>query len=555
MNRLRWFTIVLVLALVVISASEKQSSAPRGMQMFSAVALKAHDRFLASDLLEGRGPGTRGDDLAMQYIAAQFESYGLQPAGDNGTYFQRVPLLGVTMDPDKTSLSFTRDGAPAIGPLKHLDQFVATDQSQNATSTLNSDLVFVGHGVVAPEYRWDDYKGLDAHGKTLIMLVDDPPANAQEPDLFKGKTRTYYGRWTYKYETGTAKGADGVILIHTADAAGYPWAVVRNSWGGETSYVRLKPGQPAVHIAAWMTDSLAAELFRAAGYDLNTLTQQAASRDFKPVALGTKLTGTIASKIRPFDTANVTAKLTGSDPKLRDEAILYTAHHDHLGVGKPDARGDTIYNGAIDNASGCALLLEMARVWSETQPAPKRSIYFSAVAAEEQGLLGSAFLGQNPPIPAGRIALNLNFDAIPELGRVRDVVMNGVERTTFYPTAQRVTSAMGITIVPDPEPEQGHYYRSDHFSLGKVGIPAFSVDSGHDFVGKGKEWGDKMSAEYREKHYHQPSDEFDPNWDWSEGVQMAQLGYWLGWEAANSATMPNWKPGDEFRAVRDRSLR
>ena len=522
--------------------------------MFSAAALKAHDRFLASDLLEGRGPGTRGDDLAMQYIAAQFESYGLQPAGDNGTYFQRVPLLGVTMDPDKTSLSFAREGAAAIGPLKHLDQFVATDQSQSATSTLNSDLVFVGHGVIAPEYRWDDYKGLDAHGKTLIMLVDDPPANAQEPDLFKGKTRTYYGRWTYKYETSTAKGADGVILIHTPEAAGYPWAVVRNSWGGETSYVRLKPGQPAVHIASWITDSLAAELFRAAGYDLNTLTQQAASRDFKPVALGYKLTGTIASKIRPFDTANVTAKLTGSDATLRDEAILYTAHHDHLGVGKPDARGDTIYNGAIDNASGCALLLEMARVWSETQPAPKRSIYFSAVAAEEQGLLGSAFLGQNPPIPAGRIALNLNFDAIPELGRVRDVVMNGVERTTFYPTAQRVTSAMGIAIVPDPEPEQGHYYRSDHFSLGKVGIPAFSVDSGHDIVGKGKEWGDKMSAEYREKHYHQPSDEFDPNWDWSEGVQMAQLGYWLGWEAGNSATMPTWKPGDEFRAARDRSL-
>jgi Zn-dependent M28 family amino/carboxypeptidase len=555
MNRLRWFTIVLVLALIVISASEKESSAPRGMQMFSATALKAHDRFLASDLLEGRGPGTRGDDLAMQYIAAQFESYGLQPAGDSGTYYQRVPLLGMTMDPQATSLSFTRDGAPAIGPLTHLEQFVATDQSQNATSTLNSDLVFVGHGVVAPEYRWDDYKGLDAHGKTLIMLVDDPPANAQEPDLFKGKTRTYYGRWTYKFETATAKGADGVILIHTTDAAGYPWAVVRNSWGGETSYVRLKPGQPAVHIASWITDSLAAELFRAAGYDLNTLTQQAASRDFKPVALGYKLTGTIASKIRQFDTANVTAKVTGSDPKLRDEAILYTAHHDHLGVGKADARGDTIYNGAIDNASGCALLLEMARVWSQTQPAPQRSIYFSAVAAEEQGLLGSAFLGQNPPIPAGRIALNLNFDAIPELGRVRDVVMNGVERTTFYPTAQRVTTAMGITIVPDPEPEQGHYYRSDHFSLGKVGIPAFSVDPGHDVVGKGKEWGDKMSAEYREKHYHQPSDEFDPNWDWSEGVQMAQLGYWLGWEAANSATMPNWKPGDEFRAVRDRSLR
>jgi len=557
MRRLPWFAIPL-LAIISISATEKPSAIPaavqRGMKEFSAEALKAHDRFLASDLLEGRAPGTRGDDLAMLYIAAQFESYGLQQAGDSGTYFQRVPLLGISMDPEKSSVSFTKEGAPAIGPLKFLDQFVASDESQNESSAFNSELVFVGHGVVAPEYRWDDYKGLDAHGKTLVMLVDDPPASAREPDLFKGKTRTYYGRWTYKYETGAARGADGVILIHTNDAAGYPWEVVRNSWGRERSYVKLKPNQPAIRFASWITESLAAELFRAAGYDLNKLTQQAASRDFKPVSLGYKLSGTIASKIRPFETANVTARLTGSDPKLRDEAILYTAHHDHLGIGKADARGDTIYNGAIDNASGCAILLEMARVWSETKPAPKRSIYFSAVAAEEQGLLGSAFLGLNPPIPAGRIALNLNFDAIPEIGRVRDVVMNGVERTTFYPTAQRVTRAMGIIIVPDPEPEQGHYYRSDHFSLGKVGIPAFSVDAGHDIVGKGKEWGDKMSAEYREKHYHQPSDEFDPKWDWSEGLQMAQLGYWLGWEAANAATMPNWKPGDEFRAVRDQSV-
>src|SRR5437868_3683523 len=261
MIRLKYLTFPLIVAALPILAVEKSSTIPavvgRGMKMFSGDAMKAHDKFLASDLLEGRGPGTRGDDLAMQYIAAQFEAYGLQPAGDSGTYYQRVPLLGVTMDASNTNLAFTKEGGSTIGPLKHLDDFVATDQSQSPSSTISSDLVFVGHGVVAPEYRWDDYKGLDAHGKTLIMLVDDPPANVQEPDLFKGKTRTYYGRWTYKYETGTAKGADGVILIHTDDAAGYPWAVVRNSWGGETSCVRLKPEQPAVHIASWITDSLA----------------------------------------------------------------------------------------------------------------------------------------------------------------------------------------------------------------------------------------------------------------------------------------------------------
>jgi Zn-dependent M28 family amino/carboxypeptidase len=554
MNRFSSFTLIVFIAAALPLAAAEESVA-RGMQSFSADAMKAHDKFLASDLLEGRGPGTRGDELARQYIAAQFESYGLEPAGDNGTFFQRVPLLGIRMDAANTTLSFVKQGAPTIGPLTHLDDFVATDQSQNPSSALNSELVFVGHGDVAPEYRWDDYKGLDAHGKTLIMLVDDPPASAQEPDLFKGKARTYYGRWTYKYETGAAKGADGVILIHTNEAAGYPWSVVRNSWGGESSYVRLATGQPALHIASWITEKIASDLFKAAGYDLDALTRAAASRDFKPVPLGFKLAGTIGSKIRPFETGNVVAKVTGSDPKLRDEGILSTAHHDHLGIGRPDDRGDAIYNGAIDNASGCALLLEMARVWANTRPAQKRSIYFAAVAAEEQGLLGSAYLGQHPPIPAGRIALNLNYDAIPELGRVRDVVLNGAERTTFFPTAQRVAKAMHLTIVPDPEPEQGHYYRSDHFSLGKVGIPAFSIESGQDIIGKGKEWGMKMSSDYREHRYHQPSDEFDPNWDWSQGVQMAQLGYWLGWEAANAATMPTWKPGDEFRAVRDRSVK
>jgi len=538
------------LLLIAAASSTAPPAVERAMKMFSADAMRAHDKFLASDLLEGRGPGTRGDDLAMQYIAAQFEAYGLTPAGDNGTFFQRVPLLGITMDAASTSLSFTKDGAPAIGPLKHMDQFVATDQSQTASSALNSDLVFVGHGVVAPEYRWDDYKGLDAHGKTLIMLVDDPPANAQEPDLFKGKTRTYYGRWTYKYETGTAKGADGVILIHTNDAAGYPWQVVRNSWGGETSYVRLAPGAQALHIAAWMTQDTAASLFKAAGYDLNTLTQAASSRDFKPVALGYKLTGTIASKIRAFDTANVVAKLTGSDPKLRDEAVLYTAHHDHLGIGRPDDRGDTIYNGAIDNASGCAILLDLAHVWANTKPAPKRSIYFASVAAEEQGLLGSAYLGQHPPVPAGRIALDLNYDAVPELGRVRDVVLNGAERTTFYPTAERITKAMGITISPDPEPEQGHYYRSDHFSLARVGIPSFSVNEGVKYKGHDEAWGLAQDEDYTQHHYHQPSDEYHAEMDFTGDGTMARFGFILGWQAATQPQLVKWEKGDEFEAAR-----
>jgi len=563
----RWLVCAVALALIGVpfiaattpaAKTATTSSVPPAMQRaldaFSANALRAHDRFLASDLLEGRGPGTRGDELAMQYIAAQFEAVGLKPAGDHGSFFQKVPLIGIQTDPANTSLAFTKDGANVIGPMKLADEYVGQNKQQNENETIDSDVIFVGHGVTAPEYKWDDFKGIDTKGKTLVMLVDDPPANASEPDLFKGKTRTYYGRWTYKFEQGARKDADAVILIHTNESAGYGWQVVSNSWGGENSFMKLKPGQHELKFAGWITQDVARNLFKAAGQDLDALTKAAASRDFKPVPLGVKLTGKVTSKIRSFDTANVVAKLDGSDPKLKEEAILYTAHHDHLGIGKPDSTGDTIYNGAIDNASGCALLIEMARVWAHTQPRPKRSIYFSAVAAEEQGLLGSAYLGENPPIPAGRIALNLNFDAIPEYGRVRDVQMNGAERTTFFPIAQRVTKEMGIRIVPDQEPEQGHYYRSDHFSLGKVGIPAFSVDAGQDVVGKPAGWGKKQSDEYREKHYHQPSDEISNDWDWSTGVEMAQLGYWLGWEAANSPTMPTWVPGDEFRGIRDASL-
>ena len=550
----RWLVCAAAVGLMAATTSSVPPAMQRALDAFSANALRAHDRFLASDLLEGRGPGTRGDELAMQYIAAQFEAVGLKPAGDHGSFFQKVPLIGIATDPANTSLAFTKDGANVIGPMKLAEEYVGQNKQQQENATIDSDVIFVGHGVTAPEYKWDDFKGIDTKGKTLVMLVDDPPANASEPDLFKGKTRTYYGRWTYKYEQGAHKDADAVILIHTNEAAGYGWQVVSNSWGGEMSFMKLKSGQHDLKFACWITQDVARNLFKAAGQDLDALTKAAASRDFKPVPLGVKFTGKITSKIRSFDTANVVAKLEGSDPKLKEEAILYTAHHDHLGVGKPDATGDTIYNGAIDNASGCALLIEMARVWSHTQPRPKRSIYFSAVAAEEQGLLGSAYLGMNPPIPAGRIALNLNFDAIPEYGRVRDVQMNGAERTTFFPTAQRITKEMGIRIVPDQEPEQGHYYRSDHFSLGKVGIPAFSVDAGQDVVGKPAGWGKKQSDEYREKHYHQPSDEISNDWDWSTGVEMAQLGYWLGWEAANSPTMPTWVPGDEFRGIRDASL-
>lgn len=524
---------------------------PPKFDSFRPEAVRAHLRYLSSDLLEGRGPGTRGDALATGYLAAQLEAMGLQPAGDDGTYFQKVSLLGITTDPAKSRVDIRKSDGTSLGPLTYRDQYVGGNQTQQEQVSLDSELVFVGHGVVAPEYQWDDYKGTDLRGKTLVMLVDDPPATEKEPQLFRGIARTYYGRWTYKYEIATARGADAVLLIHTDAAAGYGWQVVRNSWTGEQAYVKNAPGQHALGFAGWLTQATAQQLFQAAGLDLAAMTKAAGSRNFKPVPLKLRLQGNLTSTIRPFETNNVVAKLEGSDPALKNEAVLYTAHHDHLGIGTPDDDDptDTIYNGAIDNASGTATILEVARVWSETQPRPKRSLLFAFVAAEEQGLLGSKYFGEHPPIAAGRIAMGINIDAIQLLGDVGSVTMIGIDRTTFFPTAQKVARALSLNIVPDQAPEQGSYYRSDHFSLAKVGVPSFSIKQGNDVVGKPPEWGVARSNEYRAKHYHQASDEFDPTWDFNAAAQMGRLALWLGHEAANAPEKPMWLQGEEFYEV------
>lgn len=564
MHRFRFIALLLIAALPLAGhePAKKKSAEPAmpaavktSVDAFSDDAIRAHTKFLSSDLLEGRGPGTRGDELTQQYIASQFEAIGLQPAGDNGTYLQKVSLLGIQPIADRSTLSFAKSGGGSIGPLKFLDEYVGGNQSQEPSVSVGSDIVFVGHGVIAPEYKWDDYKGVDVRGKTIVMLVDDPPATAQEPDLFRGRARTYYGRWTYKFEMATKLGAEAAILIHTNDAAGYGWSVVRNSWSGEQAYVKRKAGAHALDFAGWVTQDVAKRLFAAAGHDLDALTKSAGTRDFKPVPLGHRLEGTVASTLRPFDTANVVAKIEGSDPKLKGEAVLYSAHHDHLGIGTPDDEdpSDRIYNGAIDNATGTATVLEIARVWSEAKQRPKRSILFALVAAEEQGLLGSEFLGRNPPIPAGRIALGINLDALYLFGRTTNVTMIGVEKMTFFPVAQRVTKAMNLAIVPDQAPEQGSYYRSDHFSLAKAGVLAFSIKQGNEIAGKPKEYGQARSKEYRDKHYHQASDEFDPSWDFDSAVQVAQLAFWFGYEAANAKELVNWLPGEEFSAARDAS--
>ena len=552
---------VLVVFIVLVSANLLAEPPGRGqagarvpgvaiaaLQKIDPLRIREHTRFLSHDLLEGRGTGQRGGDIAAEYIAAQFALYGLKPAGEHGTYMQKVPMVGITTLP-QTTFSL----APAKGDawsLKPLDEYVAYDQTQQASSDLDAGIVFVGYGIQAPEYQWDDYKGLDVRGKVLLMLVNEPDSN--DVKFFKGRALTYYGRWTYKYEQAARLGAVGVILIHKTDMASYGWEVVRNSNSGEKSYLKLE-GSPRLKVASWVQLDVARKLAASGGFDVDRMMLDARSREFHPVPLPVKLKAHMVSKVRPFESNNVLALLPGSDAKLKDEAVLYTSHYDHLGI-RPEESGDNIYNGSDDNATGCGILLELANVFSLAAQKPRRSILFAAVTAEEQGLLGSEYLGKHPPIPAAKIALDLNFDDIPPLGAPQEVEVSGSERTTFYPVVQGLAEEFRLAIRPDSHPEAGYYYRSDHFSLARVGIPSFSINEGMKYKGHDQAWGERQANEYTEKHYHQPSDEFDPKADFTGDATMARFGFALGWQAASQAKLVGWQKGDEFEAARLKSL-
>jgi Zn-dependent M28 family amino/carboxypeptidase len=516
-------------------------------QKIDSERIRAHVRFLSHDLLEGRGTGQRGGDIAAEYIATQFALDGLKPAGDNGTYMQKVPMVGITLSPETTFSLVPASGSPR--DLKFLSEYVAYDETQQAQSNVNADIVFVGYGIQAPEYQWDDYKGVDVKGKVLLMLVNEPPSD--DPKFFKGKALTYYGRWTYKYEQAARKGAVGAILIHKTDMASYPWDVVRNSDSGEKSYLKLD-GSPKLTVSSWIHLDAAKVLAAMSGLDLDKMMMDARSRDFHPVSLPVKLQAHMVSKVRPFESNNVIAMLPGSDAKLKTEAVMYTAHYDHLGI-RPEMPGDNIYNGADDNASGCGILLEMAHAYGTAAQQPRRSILFASVTAEEQGLLGSEYLGKHPPIPAGKIALDLNYDDIPPLGSPEEVEISGSERTTFYPTVQALAQEFRLAIRPDSHPEAGYFYRSDHFSLARVGIPAFSISEGVKYKGHDAAWGLEQANEYTEKHYHQPSDEYHADMDFTGDAVMARFGFALGWEAAGAPKVVGWEKGDEFEAARLKS--
>ena len=545
MKTFRAFLLVMISVFAAHAQSNLPAAAQKAMNGIDAEKIRATVKYLADDKLEGRGTGQKGGDMAADWIAGQFKNYGLAPAGDSGTYFQNIEFYGVTADPAQTHFAFVPKSGAEMA-LKFADDYVATNLAHAEKSEIDAPIVWVGYGINAPEYKWDDYKGTDVKGKFLLMLVNEPPSN--DPNFFKGRALTYYGRWTYKYEEAARRGAAGVILVHKTEMASYPWEVVRNSWGGETSLLK-EDTDPKLKSAGWIQLEVARKLAQSAGMDLDKMMQDANSRGFKPVELPVRVKETLVSRVRAFASRNVVGEVKGSDSNLAQQAILYTAHYDHLGI-HPEEKGDNIYNGAADNATGCGILLELARTISAAEQKPKRTVLFAAVTAEEQGLLGSKYLGQHPPIPAKNISLDLNYDDIQPLGEPQQLVVTGAERTSVYPLVESVAKQFGLAIQPDDRPEAGHYYRSDHFSLARVGVPAFSVNQGALFKGHDLAWGEEKEKDYVAHRYHQPSDEYRPDMDFTADAKMAKFGLILGWKAANQPSLAGWQAGDEFEKAR-----
>ena len=550
------FATCLILGLACQPATETDP-VKRAHDSINANDIMAHTKELSSDKYEGRGPGTPGEELTVKYLTEQFQKLGLKPGNPDGTFVQKVPLAGFTGQPtasfmagDKTiNLEFPRD-------------YVAVSRRLVPESKVeNSDLVFVGYGVVAPEYGWDDYKGLDVKGKTIVMLINDPAVpDPGAPDkldekMFKGKAMTYYGRWTYKYEIATEKGAAAAIIIHETGPAGYPYEVVSGSWSRENFDIQ-KPDKNIGRVAveSWITLDKAKELFAATGQDFDALKKAAVSKDFKPVPLTAKANFTVQNTVREINSANVIAKVEGSDATLKNEYVVYSAHWDHLGRD-PKLTGDQIFNGALDNASGTAALLEIAEAFTKMQTAPKRSILFLAVTAEEKGLLGAKYYAQNPLYPLNKTLANINMDGVNQWGKTKDITMVGDDNSTLIDLLREAAKEQGRVVNPDPESEKGFYYRSDHFEFAKVGVPALYTDSGIVFVGKDEAYSKQKRDEYTAKDYHKVSDEIKPDWDLAGAVEDAQLLTTIGYRIAQSDKFPEWKSGSEFKAKRDEMMK
>ncbi|HKQ61722.1 MAG TPA: M28 family peptidase [Candidatus Polarisedimenticolaceae bacterium] len=527
---------------------ELPAGAAAAEQRINRDALAGAIRFLADDLLEGRAPAARGDRLARAYIRAEMEQLGLRPGGPGDQWEQPFAMVGLTTRAPKT-WPF-RAGERTLD-LSLWDDFILASGVQAERARLDgAELVFVGYGITAPEFGWDDFKGRDLRGKLLLMLNNDPD---ESPELFAGKRRLYYGRWDYKYESAAKQGAAGAIILHTPESAGYPWAVVQNSWSGE-QFELPDEGGPRLQLTGWVTEQAGRRLVALGGQDLDRLVAAAHRRDFQPVDLGVRTSVDVACELRRVETANVLGVLPGVAGPLAEQLVVFSAHHDHLGVGPPDERGDSIYNGALDNASGVAQLLAVARAFVALPAAPSRSVLFLALAAEEQGLLGSEYYARHPTVPAGRIAADINFDGGNIWGPTTDIALIGRGKSDLDRLAEAAAARQGRHVTDEAFPDRGFFYRSDQFNFAKIGVPSLYFDQGAQFTGRPADWGREQVETWENRHYHRPSDEFGPDWNLDGMVDDARLAFIAGLLAATQRELPAWRPGDEFEAARKRAL-
>ncbi len=520
----------------------------RALAMITADYMREQVIELASDRYEGRGPGTAGDRLARDYLVGELQALGLEPGAADGGWQQAFELVGLTAEQPPEWSFATADASLA---LDQWNDFIASSGVQAERAAFDdAELVFVGYGIQAPEYDWDDYKGVDLDGKVLLIMNNDPD---WDPELFAGETRLYYGRWRYKYESAARQGAVGAIIIHTTPSAGYPFQVVQTSWTGEQ--FQLPAGdEPRSQVEAWVTEDAARRLVALGGHDLDALREAADNRDFEPVPLGVTTSIAMDVELSRVESANVLGLIPGSDPELADEAVIYTAHHDHLGIGTPNEAGDTIYNGAMDNASGVAQVLAIARALQALPEPPRRSILVAFVGAEEQGLLGSKYYAENPTFPPGKIAANINYDGGNIWGHTHDVTFIGLGKSTIDEIVLSIAQSQGRTVKPDQFADRGYFYRSDQFSFAKIGVPALYLDTGTEFVDRPADWGKAQVNHYTDVNYHQPTDEYDDSWNFDGMIEDARLGFWTGLSIAISDEMPRWNPGDEFEAARLEAL-
>lgn len=544
-KRCLWLVVIVMIIPAVTLAQPELIGPPKSI---NENTLKAHIRFLSDDLLGGRGLGSAGSAIAQLYIANQMQLLGLKGGFEGSSYYQKFDMIEINT---KTEMQLKITGRRGEVDLTYYDEFVAFPGVQTERIKIDkAELVFAGYGIQAPEYNWDDFKDVDVKGKVLLIMNNDP--NTGDPDFFGGKARLYYGRWSYKYEQAARMGAVGAIVIHTTPSAGYPWKVVQTSWSG-AQFELPKQEQSSLIYKGWVTERGAYKIAELGGHNLDELRTAAEDRKFKPVPLGVRVSGGLDSTYRKLQATNVGGVIEGSGPKSKEQAIVFTAHYDHLGTGKA-VNGDSIYNGARDNASGVACLLALAQAFSERDKPVRRTLIFLAVDGEESGLLGSQYFAANPTFLAGRIAANINIDGVNIWGKTRDVSIVGSNKSTIDAEVKEAAKTLGRIVLADAMPEQGSFYRADQFSFAKIGVPCLYLSGGRDFIGREKGWGQKQVEDWIETHYHQPSDEYNSEWDLSGCVQDLHLIFQVALRLANQEQMPCWLAGDEFESIRLKAI-